>query len=99
MYYKTVSCEGLFVDTSAWSYREGFEPSYIPEQVVSGTGAGDTSIAAFLTAMLNGKSLADCLHLAAAEGASCVAAIDALSGLKTLDELQQKISAGWPKRW
>ena len=38
------------------------------------------------------------MHLAAAEGASCVEAYDALGGLKSLDELKRKIEAGWEKR-
>lgn len=37
------------------------------------------------------------LDLAAATGASCVAAYDALSGLKPLNELRQKIEKGWEK--
>ncbi|MCM1126860.1 MAG: carbohydrate kinase family protein [Lachnospiraceae bacterium] len=104
MYYCTAGEEkikelaetpGLCVE--AWADQEGFEKSYVPEKVLSGTGAGDTSIAAFLTAMLEGNSLEECMHLAAAQGASCVAAYDALSGLKPLDELRKKIAAGWEK--
>lgn len=47
--------------------------------------------------MLEGKALEQCMHLAAATGASCVAAYDALSGLKPLKELEKKIEAGWAK--
>lgn len=89
---------GVGLDAAAWANKEGFECSYIPERVLSGTGAGDTSIAAFLTAMLEGYPLERCLKLAAATGASCVAAYDALSGLKSFGELNQKIDAGWAKR-
>lgn len=60
----------LELDTGAWADRSGFEASYRPERVLSGTGAGDTSIAAFLTAMLKGYSPEMALHLAAATGAS-----------------------------
>ena len=35
------------------------------------------------------------MHLAAATGASCVEAYDALSGLKPLSELKVKIAEGW----
>lgn len=77
---------------------EGFEESYEPEAVLSGTGAGDTSIAAFLTAVLEGESLEMALKLAAAEGACCVAAYDALSGLKSLEEVRRKIGEGWKKQ-
>lgn len=61
----------------------------------SGTGAGDTSIAAFLAAVLRGKSPRECVALAAAEGACSVAAYDALSNLKSLDELEDRIRLGW----
>ncbi len=90
IYYKTA-------DTSIWTEKEGFEPSYMPEKVLSATGAGDTSIAAFLTAMLEGYTLEECLQLATATGASCVEAYDALSGIKSFDELKQKITNGWKK--
>ena len=65
--------------------------------MLSGTGAGDTSIAAFLTAMLNGYPIEKCMQLASATGASCVEAYDALSGLKSFEELEAKINAGWVK--
>ena len=104
MYYCTAEKEKLSdlqtlvgLSVEDWAGQEGFEKSYVPEKVLSGTGAGDTSIAAFLTAMLEGNSLEDCMHLAAATGASCVAAYDSLSGLKPLEELKQKIEAGWAK--
>jgi len=85
------------LDASVWAEQAIFERSYVPERILSGTGAGDTSIAAFLTAMLEGEHPQMCLHLAAATGASCVAAYDALSGLKPLNELRQKIEKGWKK--
>ncbi len=104
MYYCTASEEQLSqigekvsLDCSLWSNKDGFEKSYVPDKVLSGTGAGDTSIAAFLTAMLEGDSLENCMHLATAAGASCVATYDALSGLKPLNELRLKIQNGWKK--
>lgn len=104
MYYRTAAPDVLGqissrcgLDADAWAGKEGFERSYVPEKILSGTGAGDTSIAAFLTAMLEGYSLEDTMHLAAATGACCVAAYDALGGLKPFDELKAKIDAGWEK--
>ena len=78
--------------------REIFERSYRPERVLSGTGAGDTSIAAFLKAQMDGRSVEDSLHLAAATGASCVEAYDALGGLRSFAELEEKIRRGWEKQ-
>ena len=66
-----------------------------PLFVLSGTGAGDTSIAAFLMAAAQGKAPAQCAALAAAEGACAVTAYDALSGLKQLSELEARIASGW----
>lgn len=105
LYYRSASKEILQgigrkaeLDTDLLADREGFEISYVPDVVLSGTGAGDTSIAAFLTAILDGYTLEDGVRLAAATGASCVAAYDALSGLLPFDKLEQKIAAGWRKR-
>ena len=80
-----------------WAGRRIFQPAFRPEKICSATGAGDTCIAAFLTALLLGKTPRESAALAAAEGASCVEAYDSLSGLKTLDELEAKIAAGWKK--
>ena len=81
-----------------WAGKSGFEKSYIPDQVLSGTGAGDTTIAAFLSALLQGYNLETCLHLASATGASCVAAYDALSGIKPFAEQLEHIQNGWKKQ-
>jgi sugar/nucleoside kinase (ribokinase family) len=104
MYYRTAGKDLLRtvgpkagLNADAWSDREGFEKSYVPEQVLSGTGAGDTSIAAFLTAMLEGCPPEECMQLSAATGACCVSSYDALSGLKSFEFLREKIRNGWEK--
>ena len=85
-------------DFGAWAGRSGFEASYAPERLVSGTGAGDTTIAAFIAAALGGYPLESCLHLAAAAGASCVEGIDASPGSGPSPGLERKIRAGWKKQ-
>ena len=85
----------LGLDADAWCGRTVFQPCFRAEVVRSATGAGDTSIAAFLAAVLEGKGPDACAALAAAEGACCVTAYDALSGLKPLDELEKRIREGW----
>ncbi len=90
MYYKT--CKSRYLQPLAnelslldWGDKEGFELSYLPDKVVSGTGAGDTCIAAFLASALQGYSFEDCIHISAAAGAACVSGYDALSGLLSLE--------------
>lgn len=104
MYYRTAGEEALAltgsragIDSARWANREGFEAGFVPERILSGTGAGDTSIAAFLTAMLEGYSPEEAVRLAAATGACCVEAYDALTGLKSFARLEEKIAAGWER--
>ena len=81
-----------------WADRSVFERSYKPEIVRSGTGAGDTSIAAFLLSAVRGCSFERCLQLCTGTGAMCVTSYDALGGLLPLEELEKKIDAGWEKQ-
>ena len=104
MYYKTANTETLRtissrvgLDADAWADKEGFEASYVPDCILSGTGAGDTSIAAFLASVINGETPETAMQLATATGACCVTSYDALGGLKPLDQLKEKINAGWQK--
>lgn len=104
IFYKTTDHQTLStisprigLDTDAWAGKEGFEASYVPDCILSGTGAGDTSIAAFLASVLNGEAPETALQLATATGACCVTSYDALGGLKPLDELKEKIRNGWKK--
>lgn len=104
IYYKSASCERLGelervlgINASEWDSKEGFEKSYVPDKILSGTGAGDTSIAALLTSMLKGFDIKKAVSYAAATGASCLTAYDSLSGLLSFDEIEKKISNGWSK--
>jgi len=105
IYYRTAAadklgelCGELNLSLESWASKEGFELSYVPEAVISGTGAGDTCIAAFLASVLKENGLEKSIKLASAQGACCVAAYDALSGLRTLKELEEKIQKGWKKQ-
>lgn len=104
LYYRTAGEEladrlsgKLGHDCGDWTDAEGFMPSFVPEKVRSATGAGDTAIGAFLMAMLDGCPLKKCLQFAAAAGASCVETYDTLSGLKSFQELQERIDSGWER--
>lgn len=85
----------LPLNVEAWADRTGIQPCFKADIVRSATGAGDTSVAAFLTAVLMGRAPADCAALAAAEGACCVTTYDSLSGLLPLPELEKRIRSGW----
>lgn len=93
--------KGLYLRTNGldgkWKNIEYFEQSYKAEHFCSATGAGDVTIAAFLTAMLHDYEPKRCLQLAAGAGACCVRAYDALSGLLPIKEMLTKIENGWKK--
>lgn len=102
MYYRTADKATLekvgariSLNSDDWANQEGFQRSFKAPCVLSATGAGDTSIAAYLTAMLRGKAPARCAALAAAEGTCALAAYDALGGLQPLDTLETRLDEGW----
>ncbi len=90
---------GLISDPSRWGDRNGFEKSYKPDRIISATGAGDTTIAAFLASIVKDYPIEKCLQMATATGALNVTEYDALSGLKTFPELEEMINKGWQKAW
>ena len=88
---------GAPADIGNWSGRELLEEVYRVPKVVSTTGAGDTSIAGFLAAILKGCTIEDALRIACGTGAECVQTYDALSGIKSLEETVSLIRKGWKK--
>lgn len=101
MYLKTASKDVMHTalpKLSGWSNVDIFEDSYKPDCLCCATGAGDTSIAAFLKAMLDGCTPKECLQYAAATGACCVSTWDAISGLLPFEQLKNKINQGWEKQ-
>lgn len=82
-------------DVAAWADRELWFPVYEIARFAGATGAGDATIAGFLTAMMRGKGLEDAGRFANAVGACNVQAPDALSGLKSWDETWARLDAGW----
>ena len=98
MYYKTANAdqikkvgERIELNVDDFAEKEGMQPCIEAEKVLSATGAGDTSIAAFLASVLRGKPIEQCVKLAAAEGACAVTTYDALSGLKSIEELERTV--------
>ncbi|WP_333791769.1 carbohydrate kinase family protein [Muricomes intestini] len=85
-------------DLKGWGDQKIFQKSYLPERVLSGTGAGDTSIAAFLKSVMEGESPKRSLEYATATGACCVTTYDTISGLLGFKELREKIDKGWEQQ-
>lgn len=85
----------LNLDIENWADKKGVQSCFQAEIVRSGTGAGDVSIAAFLTALMQGETPEVCTQLAAAEGAASVTSYDALGGILPIEELKRRINAGW----
>ncbi len=100
LYYRTageaaLGSVSLPLSLPAWVNREGFQPAFRPRRAVSATGAGDVCIAAFLASALEGLAPEACARRAAAAGACCVEAFDALGGLMPLSALDRRVAEGW----
>jgi sugar/nucleoside kinase (ribokinase family) len=81
---------------SAWVKKELWAPCF-RVQVSGTTGAGDTAIAGFLSALLRGLGPELALTMASAVGACNVEAADAMSGLRSWDITLKRIRAGWER--
>jgi len=86
--------EGLFC---LWKGRE-YHASCFEVNVVGTTGSGDCTIAGFLAGLLRGLPPEQVMTAAVAVGACCCEAADATSGLRSWDEVQRRIQAGWKRR-
>ena len=82
---------------AAWANRELWSPIFQIDRFGGTTGAGDSAIAGFISALLRDKSPEETLMFACATGACNVEASDALSGLKTWDETWARIAGGWAR--
>jgi sugar/nucleoside kinase (ribokinase family) len=81
-------------DSAGWAQRELWAPCF-QVQVVGTTGAGDSTIAGFLAALLRGLSAAEAVTAAVAVGACNVEAADSLSGVRSWEETWDRVHSGW----
>jgi sugar/nucleoside kinase (ribokinase family) len=94
--------QGLYLRTGAttrqgWSNRQLLSPCF--EVTVAGTtGSGDSTIAGFLAAWLNGLSPEAALTVAVGAGACCVERPDATSGVPTWQRLQHRLGQPWLRK-
>jgi sugar/nucleoside kinase (ribokinase family) len=97
--YLRTSPEGApFVDGETWQNRELWVPCFQPDLLVGTTGAGDATIAGFLAGILRGQPVEAALISAVAVGACNVEAADALSGVRSWEETQARVQAGWKRQ-
>jgi sugar/nucleoside kinase (ribokinase family) len=83
------------IDPAAWSNRELFVPSFAVQRVASATGAGDSSIAGILAALMRGEGPERALRMGSASGASACMSYDPTGKLGHYDELAASVDAGW----
>jgi sugar/nucleoside kinase (ribokinase family) len=82
-------------DPAVWAGRELWFPIFREERFAGATGAGDTTIAGFMAALLKGLDPVAAGRFANAVGACNVEAPDALSGIRSWEATWQRIEAGW----
>lgn len=80
-----------------WANREFWVPVF-QAQVVGTTGAGDATVAGFLSALLRDLPPRQAVTMAAAVGACNVEAADAVSGIRSWEETVTRVGAGWPRQ-
>ena len=78
-------------DIDSWHDRELWCPAFKIDKIASATGSGDASIAGFLSALLGGYKLEECLKYANGAGNQNLTQFDATSGLGTWDSLTKLV--------
>jgi len=84
-------------DLDNWANRELQEESYQIEKLASATGSGDSSIAGFIAAFLNGKTIEETIRIACAVGRQNLTEFDAVTGIKSWEQTIAMIDKGWEK--
>jgi len=80
-----------------WLQRELMAPCFEVE-VAGTTGAGDSTIAGLLAAIVGGAGPSEAMVQAVAVGACSVEAADATSGIRDVSEVWKRIYSGWKRR-
>lgn len=80
----------------AWADRELWAPCFCVD-VAGTTGAGDATIAGFLAGLLRDLSPEQALTAAVAVGACNVETADAVSGVRSWEEMWQRVQSGWER--
>ena len=101
LYLRTAASEVMeklagSLDAGAWADKEMWAPCF-KVNVLGTTGAGDATIAGFLSGLLRGLSPAETMTMAVAVGACNVEAVDALSGVCSWEETERRVQSGWKR--
>lgn len=84
-------------DPGVWAGSELIAPCFRVD-VAGTTGSGDCTIAGFLAGLLHGLCPVETITAGVATGACNVEAPDATSGIRSWDDMQARIAAGWARR-
>lgn len=79
---------------SRWIGQQTYHPAYKVD-VAGTTGAGDSTYAALLSAILREQSMQDAAQFACAVGASNVERADAVSGVQSIEQTMIRMQSGW----
>ncbi|NOZ62838.1 MAG: carbohydrate kinase family protein [Calditrichaeota bacterium] len=82
---------GVPKNAENWSNRELWSPAFRIEKIASATGSGDSAIAGFLAAIVQGRDVEDALNYANCTGYQNLHELDAISGIKSWDETTQML--------
>jgi sugar/nucleoside kinase (ribokinase family) len=103
LYLRTAGAERLSqmgraapANLPAWANQELWAPCFQVE-VVGTTGAGDATIAGFLSSLLRDVTPLQAMLAAVGVGACDVEAADATSGIRSWEATLQRIASGWPQ--
>jgi sugar/nucleoside kinase (ribokinase family) len=87
---------GGLLPAEAWAGREGLVSCFRAE-VVSTTGAGDTTVSGFLAALLKGLPPEEAMTMAVAVGGSSVEQADATGGVPEWETVRKRVAGGWER--
>ncbi|MDY0289028.1 MAG: carbohydrate kinase family protein [Sphaerochaeta sp.] len=86
--------EAYFEGLENWRGKQVYQPCYDVD-VVGAIGAGDCTIAGFLTGLLKGQTLQEAASTAVGAGSCNVEKADALSGIPDWETLQKRLNSSW----
>jgi len=84
------------IESQKWSLRQLYSTCF-ETRVIGTTGAGDATIAGFLSQIIQGSTPEEAINIATATGACCVEARDATSGIKSIKEIKERMRRRWKK--